>query len=124
MKNQRPKNLNLFTIRFPLPAIVSILHRLSGVFLFLLIPFALWALNLSLSTPEGYETIHTYLSSGWAKLIVWCCLSAFLYHFVAGIRHLLMDIGIAEELKSGRISAVVAITVSVLLIILAGIFLW
>ena len=124
MKNQRPKNLNIFTIRFPLPAIVSILHRLSGIALFLLIPFLLWALNLSLSTPQGYEEIHDYLSSNTMKFIIWCCLSAFLYHFVAGIRHLLMDIHVGEELKSGRLSAAITLVVAVLLIIMTGIWLW
>lgn len=124
MKNQRPKNLNLFTIRQPLPAIVSILHRISGIILFLLIPFLLWVLNLSLSNPEGYETLHEYLSSNTAKFIIWCSLSAFFYHFVAGIRHLLMDVHLGEELKSGRLSARITLVIAGLLIIMAGVWLW
>lgn len=123
MKNQRPKNLNLFTIRFPLPAIISILHRVSGVVLFFLIPLSLWALNFSL-TSQGFETIQDAMSSNGMKFIIWCCLSAFLYHFFAGIRHLLMDVHIGEELKSGRLSAMITIVIAVLSIILTGMWIW
>jgi succinate dehydrogenase / fumarate reductase cytochrome b subunit len=124
VKKQRPKNLNLFTIRFPIPAIASILHRASGFILFFTIPFLLWALYSSLASPESFDELHQTLATPWLKFIIWCCLSAFLYHFVAGIRHLLMDIGIGEELKSGKFSAILTIAIAAVLIILAGIWLW
>lgn len=124
MKQQRPRNLNLFTIRFPIPAIVSILHRISGVILFLLIPFIIWGLNLSLSSGQDYDDLHQFLTTPIMKFIIWGSLSAFIYHLVAGIRHILMDMGIGEELKSGRLSSQITIIISVILIILAGIWLW
>jgi succinate dehydrogenase / fumarate reductase cytochrome b subunit len=125
VKNQRPKNLNLFTIRFPIPAIVSILHRISGVILFLLIPFTLWVLQLSLSSEQSFDDIHQRLTtSSCAKFIIWASLSAFVYHFVAGIRHLLMEAQIGDELKSGRLSALLTMMISIFLIILMGIWLW
>lgn len=124
MTKQRPKNLNLLTIRFPLPAIVSILHRISGVILFLMIPFGLWALDLSLSSPEDFDNLHQFLSSPLMKLIIWGLLSAFIYHFFAGIRHLLMDIHVGDELKSGRLSAKLTMIISIIFIILAGVWLW
>lgn len=124
MNNQRPKNLNLFTIRFPIPAIASILHRISGFILFLLIPFILWILQSSLISEQNFDDIHQTLTSPLMKFIIWCSLSAFIYHFVAGIRHLLMDIHIGEELKSGRIGAILTIIISLLFIILTGIWLW
>lgn len=124
MKNQRPKNLNLFTIRFPIPAIVSILHRISGVILFLLIPIVLWGLYLSLSSQQNFDDLHQFLLTPGMKFFLWCSLSAFLYHLVAGIRHLLMDIGIGEELRSGKISAILTIVIAALLIILTGVWLW
>lgn len=124
MSKQRPKNLNLFTIRFPIPAIISILHRISGVILFLLIPFMLWGLSLSLSSPQDFDDLHLFLSSPFMKLLIWGCLAAFIYHFIAGIRHLLMDVHVGEELKSGRLSAQLTLAVSIILIILAGIWLW
>lgn len=123
-KQQRPKNLNLFTIRFPIPAIASILHRISGFILFIMIPFILWALNLSLDSEQSFDNLHQLFTTPWIKFVVWVSLSAFLYHFIAGIRHLLMDIGIGEELKSGRLSAILTITIAVILTILTGIWLW
>jgi succinate dehydrogenase / fumarate reductase cytochrome b subunit len=121
---QRPKNLNLLTIRFPLPAIVSILHRISGVILFLFIPLMLWGLSLSLSSSQSFDDLHLFLSSPVIKFFIWGLLSAFIYHFFAGIRHLLMDIHVGDELKSGRLSAKLTMVVSVVFIILAGVWLW
>lgn len=124
MKNQRPKNLNLFTIRFPVPAIASILHRLSGFVLFLIIPVALWALNRSLTSMVSFDALYRLFLSPTTKFIIWCCLSAFFYHLVAGIRHLLMDIHVGEELKSGRLSAILTFVITGLLMILTGLWLW
>ena len=123
MNRARPVNLNLMTIRFPLPAIVSILHRITGVILFLFIPFGLWVLDYSL-TPEGFDTIHDWQSNFCVKFIIWGILSAFLFHFVAGIRHLIMDLGIGSTLQSGRLGAKLVFIFSIILVILAGIWLW
>lgn len=123
MNRVRPVNLNLFTIRFPLPAIVSILHRVSGVFLFLSIPILLWALDYSL-TQDGFDAMHDWRGNILTKLIIWAMLAAFLYHFVAGIRHLLSDIHIGSSLRSGRRTALMVLGFSIVLILLAGIWLW
>jgi len=120
----RPKNLNLFTIRLPLPALVSILHRLSGFILFLIIPLVLWGLNLSLSSEQDFNTVHAFFTTPCAKFVIWCLLSAFIYHFIAGIRHLLMDVHMGEELKSGRLTAQLTLLLSIILIVLTGIWLW
>lgn len=124
MKDPRPKNLNLFTIEFPIPAIVSILHRVSGVILFLLIPLMLWVLHSSLSSQQDFDYIHGALTKPWVKFIIWCSMSAYIYHLLAGIRHLLMDIHIGEELKSGRLGAMITVGISIILMILTGIWLW
>lgn len=124
MKSHRPINLNLFTIHFPLPAIVSILHRISGVILFLLIPFLLWGLHLSLASSEGFNDLHSLMTAPLMKLIIWAILSILAYHLVAGMRHLLMDVGIGEELKTGKFGAMVALAISVLLMVLIGVWLW
>ena len=123
MKHNRPVNLNLFTIRFPIPAIVSILHRISGVFLFLFIPCALWLLELSL-TPGGFAQIQEWQSGWLVKLLTLGILAAFLYHLVAGVRHLLSDLHIGDTLRAGRLSAQLVFVVSILLVILAGVWLW
>ena len=124
MNNQRPKNLNLLTIRFPIPAIVSILHRISGFILFLLIPFILWGLQISLASEQSFNDVQQIMTAFPAKTIIWLSLSAFIYHFVAGIRHLLMDIHVGESLRGGRITSVLTLIVSALLIIIIGIWLW
>lgn len=119
----RPKNLNLFTIRFPLPAIVSILHRISGVVLFLLIPFALWGLSYSLTEP-GFDNLSQWMDTFLAKFIFWVLLAPFCYHLVAGIRHLLMDMHIGTTLKGGRTSSVLTFVISIVLVLLVGVWLW
>jgi succinate dehydrogenase / fumarate reductase cytochrome b subunit len=124
VNNQRPKNLNLFTIHFPIPAIVSILHRISGIILFLLIPLFLWGFHLSLTSQEAFNQLHQFLLTPIMKFIVWVFLSAFIYHFIAGIRHLLMDIHIGEELKSGRLLAMLTMVISIFFIIITGVWLW
>lgn len=123
VNHPRPKNLNLFTIHFPIPAVVSILHRVSGAFLFLLIPVALWALNFSL-TLDGYEKFQQWADLIWVKLIFWILFIPFCFHLVAGIRHLLSDIHLGDTLKLGRTMAVLTFIISALLIILAGVWLW
>lgn len=123
MNRTRPINLNLFAFRFPLPAIVSILHRISGAILFLFIPIALWTLDYSL-TPEGYDAIHDWQGNFLVKLVIWGIVAGFLFHLVAGIRHLLMDIEIGTSLQGGRFTAKLVFIVSILLIILAGVWLW
>jgi succinate dehydrogenase / fumarate reductase cytochrome b subunit len=124
VKNQRPVNLNLFTIRLPIPAIASILHRISGLFLFLAIPLILWGLSLSLASQQDFDDIHQMFTTPFSKFIIWGILSSFIYHFVAGIRHLLMDVNIGVELKTGRLSAYLTIIIAVILIALTGIWLW
>jgi succinate dehydrogenase / fumarate reductase cytochrome b subunit len=117
-------NFNLMTIKYPLTAIVSILHRLSGIFIFLLIPFLLWLLDVSLSSAVGFEHIHAMLMKPAIKILVWLILIAFFYHLLAGIRHLLMDIGIGENLYGGRLSAKIIIISTLILAILTGVWLW
>ncbi|MBV8802381.1 MAG: succinate dehydrogenase, cytochrome b556 subunit, partial [Gammaproteobacteria bacterium] len=73
---------------------------------------------------EEFNNLQQLLTSPCAKIIILGCLSAFIYHFVAGIRHLLMDICIGDELKGGRLGAILTIIISILLIIITGIWLW
>lgn len=124
MNDTRPKNLNLFTIHFPIPAIVSILHRISGVILFFLIPLALWALDRSLISGQDYDELHDFLTQPFIKLILWGFISAFIYHFIAGIRHLFMDIHLGDELRSARFMSWTTILLSIIFMMLTGYWLW
>ncbi len=123
MNRPRPINLNLFTIHFPIPAIVSILHRVSGVFLLLCIPFVLWLLSYSL-TSDGYDYLQQGMQNMLVKIILWACLVPFIFHLIAGIRHLLSDIHLGDTLKMGRLTAWLTCIISALLVILAGVWLW
>ena len=119
----RPKNLNLFTIHFPIPAIVSILHRITGVILFLFIPIMLWALAYSL-TDTGFDHFHQWMSSYYFKFFFWLLLIPFFFHLVAGVRHLLSDIHIGDTLKTGRVASIVTFVITAILVLLAGIWIW
>ncbi|RMI00220.1 succinate dehydrogenase, cytochrome b556 subunit [Stutzerimonas nitrititolerans] len=124
MKSQRPVNLDLRTIKLPITAYTSIIHRVSGVILFVGVAIMLLALDASLSSEEGFAEVKAYLSSPLVKLIVWGLLSALLYHLVAGIRHLIMDAGHGETLEGGKLGSKIVIAVSVVLILLAGVWIW
>jgi len=124
MNKQQVRNFNLLTIRYPFTAIISILHRLSGIFLFLLIPFLLWMLDIASGSSIGFNHIQTVLTNTGAKLILWFILVALWYHLLAGIRHLLMDIGIGESLKNARLSGGITILVTIIAAILMGNWLW
>ncbi|KGK82138.1 succinate dehydrogenase [Stutzerimonas degradans] len=84
----------------------------------------LLALDTSLSSPEGFEEVREYLGGPLAKLISWGLLSALLYHLVAGVRHLIMDAGHGETLEGGKLGSKIVIAVSVVLIVLAGVWIW
>ncbi len=124
MNSKRPVNLDLGKFHFPLPAITSILHRASGVLLFVAVGFLLYGLHLSLSGEEGFAAVQGLMQSFLAKLIVWGILSSLLYHLVAGVRHLLMDLGIGETLEGGRTGSKLVIVISIILILLAGVWVW
>lgn len=122
VNSQRPVNLDLRTIKLPITAYASILHRISGVILFVSLVIALFLLDRSLSGPEGFATVKSWMSNFFVKFIVWGMLSALIYHLVAGIRHLIMDLGIGESLEGGRFGAKVVLIVSVILIVIAGVW--
>ena len=124
MQKKRPVNLNLFTIRFPITAISSILHRASGVILFLFIITLLWALNLSLKSQENFTALQATLTQGGWRFLIWIFLSSLAFHVIAGIRHLLMDIGWGEGKASGRLSAYLVMIFSVIVVVALGVRLW
>lgn len=124
MKEQRPVFLDLTKIKFPPPAIVSILHRVSGVLIFLLTPLLLWLLGTSLVSEAQFHHLEEVLVHPWLRFFLWVVISATIFHLIAGIRHLIMDIGYGESLTAGRVTAYIVLILSAVLIILAGIWLW
>ncbi|EKT61695.1 succinate dehydrogenase cytochrome b-556 subunit [Providencia burhodogranariea DSM 19968] len=125
VKKQRPVNLDLQTIHFPITAISSILHRVSGVITFIAVGILLWLLGTSLSSPEGFQQVSEIMTGFFAKFILWGILTALAYHICGGIRHMLMDFGYVDEtLAAGNSSAKVTFVITVILAILAGILVW
>ena len=124
MKDNRPVNLNLATFKWPITAISSILHRISGVLLFLAVPFCLWALEKSLSSKAEFNQVKQLLQGNFPKLILWAILSLLTYHIIAGFRHLLMDAGIGESLEGGVAGSQIVIVLGVLSAAGLGVWIW
>ena len=124
MNSKRPVNLDITTIKLPLPAYTSILHRISGIILFIALGFLLYGLEQSLASEQSFEALKRLLALPLVKFITWTILAALIYHFVAGVKHLLMDIDIGDSKESGTVGAILTLVLSVSLITLAGFWLW
>lgn len=126
MNTNRPVNLDISTIKFPITALVSITHRISGVILLAGILVLMWMLDASLRSEESFVALTDILAKPVVQLVVWAVLAALAYHLVMGVRHLIMDLGIGESLHGGRLGAKIAIFVSILLIVAAAgwVFVW
>ena len=100
-----PVFLNLAQIRFPIGAIASIAHRVSGVLLFIALPVVAVLLDTSLRDEAGFASVRDLISSPLAVVAAGVLVWALVHHVLAGIRHLLMDVGIGGELERARASA-------------------
>jgi succinate dehydrogenase / fumarate reductase cytochrome b subunit len=125
IKKRRPKNLDLKTIRLPLPGILSILHRISGVGIFLMLPVLLWLFQSSLASPEAFAVSKSFVAYPLVKLILFGLIWLYMHHFCAGIRYLLLDLHKGIELESARLSSKIVFAVSIVLaLIIGGKVLW
>jgi succinate dehydrogenase / fumarate reductase cytochrome b subunit len=125
MIKPRPVYLNLPRIRLPLPGIVSILHRISGALLFLIgIPLLLAGVACSLASPASYAQLTAVAAHPLAKLVLLGFAWAYLHHFFAGIRYLLLDVHQGIELAPARRSSVIVLVVSLALTLVVGVRLW
>ncbi len=104
MERNRPKNLNLMSIRLPINALVSILHRISGVILYLTLPLVLLGIQMSLKSADNYQHLTDLLDSPLIKCMLIGFAWAFFHHFFAGIRHLAMDVHWMTSLQKARFS--------------------
>ena len=125
MKNidNRPKYLNLFKIRLPITGIASINHRLSGLILFLSIPFSIYLFQLSLTNESGYAEMLSFLSLPIVKLALILLTWSFVHHLFAGFRFLLIDQNIGVSLIVARKSAWFVVFAAVITtLIIAGVW--
>ena len=124
MSTARPKFLNLFQIRQPVPAVVSILHRLSGAILFLFLWLFLIGLQRSLASPESFEEVKALADQPLMKLVLLGLLWAYLHHSFAGIRHLGLDLRWGIQLPGARASAYAVLVLGFGLTVVFGVLLW
>jgi succinate dehydrogenase / fumarate reductase cytochrome b subunit len=120
----RPKFLDLTKIRLPVPGFVSILHRISGAALFLFAGVLLYLLQESLASPESYVRFRAVADHWLVKLFLTGMLWAFLHHFFAGIRFLLLDVDIGSELGTTRAMSWGVLGTSLVLTVVLGVRLW
>lgn len=127
MKDNRPGTVTLATmagLKWPITSLSSILHRVSGVLLFISVPFCLWALEKSLASQAGFHEIQSLLGGSLAKFILWSILSMLSYHIIAGVRHLLMDAGIGESLEGGILGSRLVILLGIVVAVCLGVWIW
>jgi succinate dehydrogenase / fumarate reductase cytochrome b subunit len=120
----RPKYLNLFQIRLPVPGLVSILHRMSGAVLFLLLPSLLVLFELSLESAQTFARFKAIFSHWAIKLMVIAVVWAYLHHLCAGIRHLALDLDYGTELATARASSWAVLALSVVLTLAVIAMIW
>jgi succinate dehydrogenase / fumarate reductase, cytochrome b subunit len=113
--------------RLPLAGVVSILHRVSGAMMFMLLPLIIWLFDTSVSSEVSFDVFKAAFAAGigivpaWLlKLVVWGLIWAYLHHFIAGVRHLWMDATHSVSKNQGHQSAIVTLGLSLLLTALLG----
>ena len=124
MHKNRPKNLDLATVKFPITATASILHRVSGIIVFISLAIFMFLLNLSLSSVLGFHQVLGYFDNLFVEFIIWGALTGLAYHMVFGVRHMLQDLGYWEEMQSASTSARYGFVLTFILSVLAGILVW
>lgn len=123
-QDKRPVNLDLTKFAFPLPALTSIAHRVTGMVLFAGVASLLWVLEKSLASADGFDSVKGILAESVSRIIVWALLSALIYHLIAGVKHLFLDLEIGDTLEGGRLAARLVIFLSGIGIILAGVWIF
>lgn len=123
-KKPRPIWFNLSPVNLPVPGLVSIFHRISGILLVLGLIWVLYLLELSLDSELGFRHVREYMTHPAAKLALLGLLWAFLHHFCAGIRYLFLDVHRGIDLPTARMTSFIVFAVSLVLTVILGVRLW
>ena len=113
-KQKRPKFLNLLKIRMPIGAIVSIGHRFSGVILFMLIPFLIYILEISLKTEQGFQQVAEFFTRTDVRIVMIVVIWMFAHHLINGVRLLLLDLDIGITRSASRFNSWLVILMGLL----------
>lgn len=102
MKSSRPTYLNLFQFAWPVAAIASITHRITGVVLFGAALGLLYVLDLALDSPAGFDEARALLGNGLVQVVLWVALTTLGYHLLAGVKHMLLDFHFGDTIEAAR----------------------
>jgi len=124
VSKKRPVNIQLTTVKFPITATASILHRISGIITFILLALFLTLLNYTLKSESDFNRIAAYFDFFLLEFVIWGALTALAYHVVFGVRHMIQDLGFWEEMESASLSAKSGFVITTVLSVLAGCLVW
>jgi succinate dehydrogenase / fumarate reductase cytochrome b subunit len=124
LKKSRPVWYNLSPLNLPVPGLVSIFHRISGLLLVLGLMWLLYLLELSLGSEAGFQRLREYMSHPISKLGMLVMLWSFLHHLCAGIRYLLLDLHVGIALAAARFSSFMVFAISLVATAVLGLLLW
>lgn len=111
-------------IRLPVPGIISIMHRISGAVLFLLIPLLLWLFQASLESQVTFAEFRSVVAHPLMKLLLLGLLWGYLHHLLAGLRHLFLDFDLGTELATARLTSMIVLASGIVLTLAVGVALW
>ena len=124
MTYDRPKYLDIPKIRQSVTAVLSIMHRISGVAMFVMLPAALWLLDLSLRVEDSFNVFAGFFGNPLVKIIFWLLLWGFIHHAFAGVRFLLMDMHKGIDKATAQKSAKGVIVAAFVVALIMGVILW
>ncbi len=120
----RPKHLNLMQIRLPVPALISIMHRVSGAVLFLALPLLLWLFQSTLESQASFVEFQSVVGNPLMKIVLLGLLWGYLHHLLAGFRHLFLDLHLGVELETARLTSMIVLVAGIVLTLAVGVALW
>lgn len=126
MTAERPVNLSLpgLFAAMPVTAVASILHRISGIVLFVGVLYLCYLLDLALGGQAGFAQATAVLATPAGKLALWAILAALGYHLLAGAKHMLLDLHVGDSLTGARFASWVSIVLALLAAVAAAFWLW
>jgi len=125
LNSKRPVNLNLFAFRFPLAAMASITHRITGVLLLAGVGLIIYLADLAFTSPEGFASAKALIAAGgFVTFLLWATLVALVYHLLAGIKHILLDFHIGDSVGAAQGLSIAVIVLTAIDAVLLGAWLW
>ena len=124
MKTDRPVNLNLFAFSFPLTAIVSITHRVTGILLFGGVAFALYVPDMALASSQGFAQAQALLAQPLPKLVLLALLAFLIFHIFAGLKHLMLDFHLGDSVAASHRGSIAVIVLTIVATAALGVALW